>query len=162
MENLPLLAIVVVFGLSLPLAVIDFKEHRLPNPLTYSAIAVSGALVFAAGILTQNWLQLVTAVSLGLVTLGIGYLMAKVNGIGMGDVKYLVATNTLLGWFSPWLILVMLAIGFTTASLVSLALILRRQANLKTPVAMGPFLILGFVVVSIPLFSELPTAEVLS
>ena len=162
MENLPLLAIVVVFGLSLPLAVIDFKEHRLPNPLTYSAIAVSGALVFAAGILTQNWLQLVTAVSLGLVTLGIGYLMAKVNGIGMGDVKYLVATNTLLGWFSPWLILVMLAICFTTASLVSLALILRRQANLKTPVAMGPFLILGFVVVSIPLFGELPTAEVLS
>ena len=162
MENLPLLAIVVVFGLSLPLAVIDLKEHRLPNPLTYSAIAVSGALVFAAGILTQNWLQLVAAVSLGLVTLGIGYLMAKVNGIGMGDVKYLVATNTLLGWFSPWLILVMLAIGFTTASLVSLALILRRQANLKTPVAMGPFLILGFVVVSIPLFCELPTAEVLS
>ena len=162
MENLPLLAIVVVFGLSLPLAVIDFKEHRLPNPLTYSAIAVSGALVFAAGILTQNWLQLVTALCLGLVTLGIGYLMAKVNGIGMGDVKYLVATNTLLGWFSPWLILVMLAIGFTTASLISLALILRRQANLKTPVAMGPFLILGFVVVSIPLFGELPTAEVLS
>ncbi|MDP5025854.1 MAG: prepilin peptidase [Aquiluna sp.] len=162
MENLPLLAIVVVFGLSLPLAVIDFKEHRLPNPLTYSAIAVSGALVFAAGILTQNWLQLVAAVSLGLVTLGIGYLMAKVNGIGMGDVKYLVATNTLLGWFSPCLILVMLAIGFTAASLISLVLILRRQADLKTPLAMGPFLILGFVLVSLPLFGELPIAEVLS
>ena len=162
MEHLPLLAIVVVFGLSLPLAVIDFKEHRLPNPLTYSAIATSGVLVCAAGILTQNWLQLFTALVLGTLTLSIGYLMAKVNGIGMGDVKYLVATNTLLGWFSPWLILVMLAIGFTAASLISLALILRRQADLKTPLAMGPFLILGFVLVSLPLFGELPIAEVLS
>ena len=162
MENLPLFAIVVVFGLSLPLAAIDFKEHRLPNPLTYSAIAVSGALVFAAGLFTQNWLKLATSVGLGLVTLGIGYLMAKVNGIGMGDVKYLVATNTLLGWFSPWLILVMLAIGFTAAALVSLALILRKKANLKTPLAMGPFLMLGFFVVSIPLFGVLPTAEVVS
>ena len=162
MENLPLFAIVVVFGLSLPLAAIDFKEHRLPNPLTYSAIAVSGALVFAAGLFTQNWLKLATSVGLGLVTLGIGYLMANVNGIGMGDVKYLVATNTLLGWFSPWLILVMLAIGFTAAALVSLVLILRKKANLKTPLAMGPFLMLGFFVVSIPLFGVLPTAEVLS
>ena len=162
MEHLPLLAIVVVFVLSLPLAVIDFKEHRLPNPLTYSAISVSGTLVLVAGVFTHDWLRLVTSLGLGLATLGIGYLMVKFNGIGMGDVKYLVATNTLLGWFSPWLILVMLAIGFTTAALISVALILSRKANLKTPLAMGPFLILGFVLVSLPLFGELPTAEVLS
>lgn len=162
MEHLPLLAVLLVFGLSVPLAVIDFREHRLPNPLTYAAIAISSVLVILAGALTSDWLRLLAAVAAGVLTFGIGYLMAKVNGIGMGDVKYLVATNTLLGWFSPWLILPMLAIGFTTAALASLALIVFRGANLKTPVAMGPFLILGFVVVSLPLFENFFTAEVSS
>jgi leader peptidase (prepilin peptidase)/N-methyltransferase len=162
MENLPLFAVAIVFGLSVPLALIDFQEHRLPNPLTYAAIAVSAVLVIIAGALTSDWLALLAAVVAGGLTFGIGYLMARLNGIGMGDVKYLVATNTLLGWFSPWLILPMLAIGFTTAALVSLALILFRGANLKTPVAMGPFLILGFVVVSLPLFGEFFTGEALS
>lgn len=162
MEHLPLLAVLLVFGLSVPLAVIDFREHRLPNPLTYTAIAVSAVLVIVAGVLTQSWQQLLIALAIAGITLAIGYLMARVNGIGMGDVKYLVATNTLLGWFSPWLILPMLAIGFTAAALVSLGLILFRRASPQTPVAMGPFLILGFVVVALPLFGNLFTAEVLS
>ena len=162
MEHLPLLAVLLVFGLSVPLAVIDFREHRLPNPLTYTAIAVSAVLVILAGVLTQSWQQLLIALAIAGFTLGVGYLMARVNGIGMGDVKYLLATNTLLGWFSPWLILLMLAIGFTTAALVSLGLILFRRANLKTPVPMGPFLILSFVLVALPLFENIFTAEVLS
>ena len=162
MENLPLLAVLVVFGLSVPLALIDFREHRLPNPLTYAAIATSVLLVSIAGGVTGSWVQLALAISLGVVTLGVGYLMAKVNGIGMGDVKYLVATNILLGWFSPWLILPMLAIGFTTASLVSLSLILLRKANLKTAIPMGPFLILGFAFVSLPLFEGAITGVVAS
>ena len=162
MEHLPLLAVLLVFGLSVPLAVIDFKEHRLPNPLTYTAIAVSTVLVILAGVLTQSWIQLLIALAIAGFTLGVGYLMARVNRIGMGDVKYLVATNILLGWFSPWLILPMLAIGFTTAAILSMALIVFRKANLKTHVPMGPFLILGFVVVAFPLFENFFTAEVLS
>ena len=162
MEHLPLLAVLLVFGLSVPLAVIDFREHRLPNPLTYTAIAVSAVLVIVAGVLTQSWQQLLIALAIAGITLAIGCLMARVNGIGMGDVKYLVATNTLLGWFSPWLILPMLAIGFTAAALVSLGLILFKRASLQTPVAMGPFLILGFVLVALPLFGNLFTGEVLS
>jgi leader peptidase (prepilin peptidase)/N-methyltransferase len=84
--------------------------------------------------------------------------MVMVNGIGMGDVKLLVATNTVLGWFAPWLILVMLAISFSLASVVSLGLIVLRKANLKTPIAMGPFLLLGFALVSFDLFEPVITA----
>ena len=157
MENLPLIAVLVLLVLSIPLAITDIKEHRLPNPVTYSAIAVSVAMVIAAGFWTSRWLDLITALVMGGITFGIGYLMARFNGIGMGDVKYLVATNTLLGWFSPWLILPMLAIGFSLASLVSLGLIITRRANLKTPVAMGPFLMVGFLAVSIRLFEPVVT-----
>jgi leader peptidase (prepilin peptidase) / N-methyltransferase len=157
MENLPLIAVLLLLILGVPLAITDIKEHRLPNPITYFAIAVSVVLVIAAGLWTSRWLDLLAALVVGGITLGIGYLMARFNGIGMGDVKYLVATNTLLGWFSPWLILPMLAIGFTLASLVSLGLIISRRANLKTPIAMGPFLMLGFLVVSLPLFERVVT-----
>jgi leader peptidase (prepilin peptidase)/N-methyltransferase len=151
-ENLPLLAALTIFVLSFPLAITDIKEHRLPNKLTYLAIAVSSGLVVITGLVTSAWQQLLVALVIGGITLGLGYLMAKVNGIGMGDVKFLVAANLVLGWFSPWLILPMLAIGFTVASLVSLALILLGRANLKTAIPMGPFLMLGFFVVAIPLF----------
>lgn len=157
MENLPLIAVLALLVLSIPLSITDIKEHRLPNPITYFAIAVSVAMVIAAGFWSSRWLDLLTALVMGGITLGIGYLMAFFNGIGMGDVKYLVATNTLLGWFSPWLILPMLAIGFTLASLVSLGLIITQRANLKTPIAMGPFLMVGFLAVSIDLFEPVVT-----
>ena len=157
MENLPLIAVALVLALSVPLALTDIREHRLPNPLTLLAILLSAVLVLLAGILTASWFQLALAFMAGGITLGLGYLMAMVNGIGMGDVKYLVAVNILLGWFSPWLILPMLAIGFTLASLVSLGLIITRRANLKTPIAMGPFLMFGFAFVSLELFAPVVT-----
>lgn len=157
MENLPLLAALVIFALSVPLAITDIKEHRLPNQLTYLAIAVSASLVVLAAIFTQRWDRLFISLAIGGITLGLGYLMAKVNGIGMGDVKYLVAVNVVLGWLSPWLILPMLAIGFSVASLVSLTLIVLRKANLKTAIPMGPFLALGFLVVAVPLFEPVVT-----
>ena len=157
MENLPLIAVALVLALSVPLALTDIREHRLPNPLTLLAILLSAVLVLLAGILTASWFQLALAFMAGGITLGLGYLMAMVNGIGMGDVKYLVAVNILLGWFSPWLILPMLAIGFTLASLVSLGLIITRRANLKTPIAMGPFLMFGFAFVALELFAPVVT-----
>lgn len=158
MENLPVLALACILLLALPLTVTDFREHRLPNRLTYLAIGISAAMVLAAGLFTGRWFELAVALGLGLATAGIGYLMVMVNGIGMGDVKLLVATNIVLGWFAPWLILVMLAIGFSLASLVSLGLIVMRKANLKTPIAMGPFLLLGFGLVSLDLIEPVITA----
>jgi hypothetical protein len=52
----------------------------------------------------------------------------------------------------------MLAIGFSLASMVSLGLIVMRRADLKTPIAMGPFLLLGFALVSVELFEPVVTA----
>jgi leader peptidase (prepilin peptidase)/N-methyltransferase len=156
-ENLPLLALASILLLAAPLTVTDFREHRLPNRLTYLAIGISAATVMVPGRVTGRWFELAVALGLGLVTAGLGYLMVMVNGIGMGDVKLLVATNTVLGWFAPWLILVMLAIGFSLASVVSLGLIVLRKANLKTPIAMGPFLLLGFALVSFDLFEPVIT-----
>lgn len=160
MEHLPLIGIGYVIAVSLPLAIIDFREHRLPNYFTLSAIAVNALVVIAAGFLTGEYPRLLVTLAIGGATLGLGYLMAHLNGIGMGDVKLLTAINTSVGWFSPLAVMVLLAIGFTLASLVSLGLILFRKANLKTPIAMGPFLLIGFGYVSLEIIQGSITAVV--
>ena len=139
MENLPLIAIVVIWLFAIPLTIIDLREHRLPNPFTYSAIAVSLVSVLIAGFVDQDFVRTMSSLGLGMATAVIGYFMALANGIGMGDVKLLTAMNIALGWFVPFLILLMLAIAFTLAAMVSLGMMIARKANLKTPLAMGPF-----------------------
>jgi len=131
---------------SIPLIVFDLREHRLPNRFTYSAIALS---IFATGFVAvsdDRYQQFFIALAISLSTFGIGYLLAKYADVGMGDVKLLTATNLLLAWHSPWLALFALTMSFTLASLVSAIGLLMGRLSWKTPVAMGPYLLLGFFV----------------
>ena len=154
MEYLPLAGLAVVVAMAIPLSIIDFREHRLPNQFTYPAIAINLGIVAIAGIATLDPLRMSIAFGIAAATWGLGYWLSSANGIGMGDVKLLVAINASVSWFSPLAVLVLLAIGFTLASLASLALIAMRKANLKTPIAMGPFLLLGFGYVAVGLIQQ--------
>ena len=158
MEFLPWLSILLIVLLAIPLSVIDFRSHRLPNRFTYPAIAFSVFTVALAGIATLDFNRLAVAAITGAATWGIGYLLARFDGIGMGDVKLLTAMNLSVAWFSPFAVIVILAIGFTLASLVSLGLMVIRRANLKTAVAMGPYLFIGFGLVVLHLGSSAITA----
>jgi len=76
-------------------------------------------------------------------------------------VKLLTATNLLLAWHSPWLVLFALAMSVNLASLVSAIGMLIGKLTWKTPLAMGPYLLLGFFVfAAYPLMKI--TAEALS
>ena len=160
MEFLPLLGIAVVIAGSVPLSIIDFREHRLPNRFTYPAIAINLALVAIAGIATLDPLRTAISLAVAAATWGIGYALSNAKGIGMGDVKLLVAINASVSWFSPVAVLVLLAIGFSLASIASLVLILMRKANLKTPIAMGPFLLLGLGYVAVEIIQQVFTEVV--
>lgn len=162
MEFLPIASILTLIIFAIPLSIIDIREHRLPNVFTYSAIAVSLATVSVAGISTQDWGRLAIALGIGAATALIGYLMAAGNAIGMGDVKLLIACHLSIGWFSPWLVLAMLAIGFGLAALLSLGLLVARKANFKTALAMGPFLLAGFLFAAFEISAELVTEAALS
>jgi len=129
---------------SIPLVLTDLREHRLPNRFTYSAIALSFFATGYVAVSDNRYLQLLIALGISLSTFGIGYLLAKYADVGMGDVKLLSATNLLLAWYSPWLVLFALTLSFTLASLVSAIGMLIGKLTWKTPVAMGPYLLLGF------------------
>ena len=162
MELLPIAAILTVLAFAVPLSIIDIREHRLPNQFTYVAILVSLTTVVSAGIATQNWVRLGITLGIGLATALIGYLMAAGKAIGMGDVKLLIACHLAIAWFSPWLVLAMLATAFGLAALLSLGLLIAKKADLKTPLAMGPFLLLGFVFAAYEISTELFTGVALS
>ena len=142
---------------SIPLIVYALSEHRLPNRFTYSAIALS---IFATGFVAVSdgrYQQFFIALAISLSTFGIGYLLAKYADVGMGDVKLLTATNLLLAWHSPWLVLFALTLSFTLASLVSAIGMLIGKLTWKTPVAMWPYLLLGFFV-----FAAYPVMKITS
>ena len=141
---------------SIPLVLTDLREHRLPNRFTYSAIALSFFATGYVAVSDNRYLQLLIALGISLSTFGIGYLLAKYADVGMGDVKLLSATNLLLAWYSPWLVLFALTLSFTLASLVSAIGMLIGKLTWKTPVAMGPYLLLGFFV-----FAGYPLLELL-
>ena len=146
---------------SIPLIVFDLREHRLPNHFTYSAIAPSFFATGYVAVSDNRYLQLLIALGISLSTFGIGYLLAKYADVGMGDVKLLTATNLLLAWHSPSLVLFALTMSFTLASLVSAIGLLMGRLSWKTPLAMGPYLLLGFFVfAAYPLMKI--TAEALS
>ena len=139
---------------SVPLVLTDLREHRLPNRFTYPAVLLAFAGTGFTGLSQGAYLDLISAHLSSSATFGIGYLLAKYASFGMGDVKLVTATNHLLAWFSPWLVLFALTSSFVLASLVSLAGLLRGKIGWQTPVAMGPYLLAGFF-----LFVGFPAAE---
>ena len=140
---------------SVPLVLTDIREHRLPNRFTYPAILLAFVGTGFAALSQGAYLELISSHLSPTATFGIGYLLAKYASVGMGDVKLITATNHLLAWFSPWLVLFALTASFVLASLVSLLGLLSRKISWQSPVAMGPYLLAGFF-----MSVGLPVAEI--
>lgn len=145
-----ILPVVFLLAIAIPLAVIDHKQHRLPNKYTYPAIliAVVGTLLAAA--ISANWeaFFIGTATNIGLTALALWAWVR--NGLGLGDVKLLIAMNQSLAYFSPWLVLLSLLIAVITATFLGLARIFRKSMSWKDRIAFGPFLIFGYAATSVP------------
>jgi leader peptidase (prepilin peptidase)/N-methyltransferase len=146
------LILMVPFGYllvaSVPLIVNDLREHRLPNRFTYVAMLLAFSSTALLAISNMEYARLMIAAGASLATFGLGYLLAKYADVGMGDVKLLTATNHLLAWFSPWLVLFALTVSFSIASVFGVIGLLSGKLHPKTPIAMGPYLLLGFFIFS--------------
>jgi leader peptidase (prepilin peptidase)/N-methyltransferase len=128
---------------AIPLSIYDLREHRLPNFFTYPAIALAALALLVVG-LSGEGARSAMGILGGVLTFWVGYLLAKRDLVGMGDIKLLVSSNAILATYSPVLVLVSLAIATALAAVTSLFMIGLRKITMRTPVAMGPFLLLGF------------------
>ena len=129
-----------------PLTVIDIRERRLPNRLTLPVFPITLlGQVIAVLLGAEIWRlfgSLLAAIVAFVVALGLNLFA----GLGMGDVKLIAGITFALAWFSPFLPLAALLVAFVAAGLVSLALLALRKTRMGSSIALGPYLLFGFVV----------------
>ena len=128
-----------------PLAKTDILERRLPNkyvlpafPITWLGQVLAGAT--GAGFVNMLWAHLA-----GVVTFALSILINRLGLLGMGDVKLMTVMALALGWFSPLLPVVALGLSFLLAGVVAILLLMRRKIRLGGSMALGPYLIAGFL-----------------
>ncbi|MEM7272986.1 MAG: prepilin peptidase [Actinomycetota bacterium] len=145
----PLLAVgaAAMVAASTPLAVIDLREHRLPNrivgPLA-AAVTVAVVVGGAAGVAGADLGQAAAAIGLGVATAGGLLLLNLVGGLGMGDVKFGYPMATAVGWFGPEALVTTLLVTTIAGGIGALIhLAIHRDRHRHLPY--GPFLILGMV-----------------
>ena len=128
-----------------PLIRIDIRERRLPNRLTLPAILITVLGQILAVVLGAESWRLLIAVFAAVVAFSASLALNRYAGLGMGDVKLITAITLALAWFSPLLPAIALLIGFMIAGAVSLAMVFLRKASMGSSIALGPYLLVGFV-----------------
>ena len=118
------------------LAVMDARTYRIPNDILLW-IGFTGMLRSAAGHI--GW----RAAGLGClsgIALFCALLLVTRGGIGWGDVKMAGALGI---WFGVGGILQIFVAAFTVAAGVSAILLLTKRKTKKDPIALGPYLCMG-------------------
>jgi leader peptidase (prepilin peptidase) / N-methyltransferase len=140
-------AYLFVAWLGVGMSYVDVREHRLPDWLTYPALA--GAAVFlAAAALDSTWAAYGRA-WLGALALAVGYLvlaLLRPGELGLGDVKLAASLGLLLGWIGWGYVLLGAFAGFLLGGLFSLILLATRRATRRSHIPFGPFMLAGALV----------------
>lgn len=136
--------------LAIPLAIKDFREHRLPNPMTISALAITLISISLVGLITGQEIKLLWSLGWATGTFFLGYLLARKEAIGMGDIKLLTSMHAIAGYLMPALPLLTLTLGLLIATLTSLVRVFAGRVDMKSAVPLGPYLLLGFFLLTIP------------
>ena len=129
-----------------PLTVIDIRERRLPNRLTLPVFPITLLGQVIAVLLGAEMWRLFGSLLVAIVAFVVALGLSLFAGLGMGDVKLIAGITFALAWFSPFLPLAALLVAFVAAGLVSLALLALRKTRMGSSIALGPYLLFGFVV----------------
>lgn len=130
---------------SVPLAVIDLRTHRLPNRLTmtaYPVVLIGLAIPAVAG---GSWPPFWRALLAGAGLLAFFLLLHVINpgGMGLGDVKLAGPMGALLGWIAWPTLIAGTFICFVLAAVLGLTLMALGKAGRKSALPFGPFMLAG-------------------
>ena len=128
-----------------PLAKTDILERRLPNKYVLPAFPITWLGQLLAGATGAGFVNMLWALLAGVVTFALSLSINRLGLLGMGDVKLMTVMALALGWFSPLLPVVALGLSFLLAGLVAILLLVRRKIMLGESMALGPYLIAGFL-----------------
>lgn len=128
-----------------PLAKTDILERRLPNKYVLPAFPITWLGQLLAGVTGAGFSNMLWALLAGVTTFALSLSINRLGLLGMGDVKLMSVMALALGWFSLLLPLVALGLSFLLAGVVAILLLVRRKIKLGGSMALGPYLIAGFL-----------------
>lgn len=144
----------VLFSVLLALSVIDLELYILPNRITYPSILASLVILPLLAVSIGEEVRTdITGALIGGVAYGGGLalvvilyeLIARKQGMGMGDVKLAVLLGLWIGFQSPYLVLYALILASVLGLIVGAGVYLVRKES--RPYPFGPWLALGALVV---------------
>ncbi|MCY3590830.1 MAG: prepilin peptidase [Acidobacteria bacterium] len=135
----------VFCSLMLVLAIIDASHLLLPDPLTWGGIGLGLAGSFFVGWTTPRDAVFGAAIGAGalLLLIGLWYLLRRVRGMGLGDVKMLAAVGAFLGIGGTLLTLFLASL---IGALAGLLFLVRGRLGWSSRLPFGVFLAIGAVV----------------
>jgi leader peptidase (prepilin peptidase) / N-methyltransferase len=150
-------AFLYLAAITIALALIDLDVNRLPDRIVLPSYLIGGVLLVVAALIRQDWWP----VGRGLVAMAVlgtcYYAIALIykGGMGFGDVKLAGLLGLYLGWLGWNAVLVGTFAGFVLGGLVGVGLLIAHQANRRTPIPFGPFMLVGAL---LALFAATPIA----
>jgi leader peptidase (prepilin peptidase) / N-methyltransferase len=134
-------------GAAVVLGAVDLASHRLPDRVTYPALAVCAAAFLVDAAVLGSWAALVRALAAAAAAFVVGAAVSALTpeGLGFGDVKLLALLGLVLGWFGWGVLLAGVFLGLLTGGLVSVVLLITRRAGWRTALPFGPPLLAGAV-----------------
>ncbi len=139
-----LLYLLAIITLLFGIFVIDLEHQFIPDEFVYVGILLTLITLFISDS-NQFYYYLLGALSGSFFLLSV-HLLTKGKGMGLGDVKLAILIGMILG-FS--LMVVWMFSSFVLGSIVGIYLLMSKKTKLKQRIAFGPFLISGFVLVSV-------------
>lgn len=136
-------------GWAFALAVVDIREHRLPNRMVAIALVGCVGLTVSVAATSFDVGLLVRAAAASVVAVAAFAVAHILGGMGMGDVKYAAVTGWVLGtigWGAVWWGHLL---GFLTAGGVVIVGMVFSRMHRRTAVPFGPFMGLGSLLVGI-------------
>lgn len=133
----------MLFSICTILSTVDIRIRKIPNELVLMTLFIGGAFLITGQPITNIWVN-IFGLLIGFIIFFLPAMIGK--GAGWGDVKYAAAVGFCLGVYG-----IISAIMIMTFFLMIYAsyLMVRRKGNLKSKVALGPFMASGFVSVLI-------------
>lgn len=148
-ESWPARAALVLFAATAPvLAVIDWRERRLPDIITLPLAVACLATLITGALAHDQWLRLGIAVLcvLGATLFFMVLFVIAPSQMGFGDVKLMLSAGLVLGWHGPTVTILGITLGLLIGLLYGLVQIALRRADRRSHIALGPHLIVGVLV----------------